>query len=165
MTQERSVEPFIAALERLARMDDRAALSALRRSLSEDATAQAYPYVVPFFPRERTPWLESTYLLVAGLFALHPICGESSLGAALRRVREATGSTSVEQRFVALLDAHPEDLGTHLRHALSLVRSKEIAIDWHDLLRTLRHWNEDWARRRWASDFWGSIAPEEGELT
>jgi CRISPR system Cascade subunit CasB len=163
MTQERSAEPLIAALERLARVDDRAALSALRRSLSADATAQAYPYVVPFFPRERAPWLESTYLLIAGLFALHPLSGELTLAAALRRVYDATGSTSVEQRFVALLDAHRDDLGAHLRHAVSLVRSNEIAVDWHDILRTIRNWNEDWARRRWARDFWKATAADEGE--
>ena len=162
MTYERAPEPLVVALERLASNDDRAALSALRRSLSEDATARAYPYVVPFFPRERTPWLERTYLLVAGLFALHPRSGEASLGAALRRVRDVTGSTSVEQRFVALLDAHRDDLGAHLRHAVSLVRSREIAIDWHDLLGTIRNWNQEWARRRWARDFWGPAAADEG---
>jgi len=164
MNQEAS-EPLVSALERLAAADDRGALSALRRSLSEDAVAQAYPYVVPFFPREATPWLERTYLLVAGLFALHPASGSSTLAAALRRVRDSTQSDSVEKRFVALLDAHPENLGPHLRHAVSLVRSSEIPIDWHDLLRTIRNWNHESARRNWARDFWGGSSPDEGETT
>jgi CRISPR system Cascade subunit CasB len=165
MNREDSTEPLITALERLAEMGDRGALSALRRSLSEDATVQAYPYVVPFFPREPTPWLERTYLLVAGLFALHPMSGPASLAAALRRVRDATGSASVEQRFVALLDAHAEDLGPHLRHAVALARSHEIPTDWHDLLRTVRYWNSESARREWARDFWGAVFPDEGETT
>ena len=165
MTQEISEEPLVAALERLAQAGDRGALSALRRSLSEDAIAQAYPYVVPFFPREPTPWLERAYLLVAGIFAVHPVSGPASLAAALRRVRDATGSTSVEQRFIGLLNAHPDDLGTHLRHAVSLVGSQEIPIDWHDLLRTVRSWNSESARRRWARDFWGGASLEEGETT
>lgn len=160
---QNSGEPLIRALERLAHEEDRAALSALRRSLSEDAVARAYPYVVPFFPRDSAPWVERVYLLVAGLFALHPVSGPSSLGSALRRVRDATGSSSVEGRFVALLDAHPDDLGSHLRHAVALARSNETAIDWHDLLRTVRNWNYESARRRWARDFWGDASPVEGE--
>lgn len=155
-------EPLIAALERLVEKEDRAALSALRRSLSADGTSHAYPYVVPFFPREASRWLEETYLLVAGLFALHPTSGTTSLAAALRRVRDKTSSPSIEQRFAALLDAHPQDLPPHLRHAVALARSHEIAIDWDDLLRTVRYWNES-ARRRWARDFWGGASPDEGE--
>jgi CRISPR system Cascade subunit CasB len=163
MTPGESSEPLISALERLAEADDRGALSALRRSLSEDAVAHAYPYVVPFFPGDPSPWIERTYLLVAGLFALHPAAGPASLARALRWVRDATGSDSVEQRFVALLDAHPEDLAPHLRHAVSLVRSTDIPIDWHNLLRTVRNWNYESARRRWARDFWGGTSPEQGE--
>lgn len=156
-------EPLIAALERLAERDDRGALSALRRSLSEDAIAQAYPYVVPYFPTPPIPWLEKIFLLVAGLFALHPGSGSASLATALQRVRITSKSESVESRFVALLDAHPEDLGPHLRHAVALARSHDIAIDWHDLLRTLRGWRNESARRRWARDFWGEATPAEGE--
>jgi CRISPR system Cascade subunit CasB len=161
MIEPKAPEPLIAALERLAQIEDRAALSALRRSLAEDAVAQAYPYVLPFLPRDSSPWLERAYLLVAGLFALHPLTGPLSLGAALRRVYETTGSTSIEQRFVALLDAHPDDLGSHLRHAIALVRSKEIGVDWHDFLRTVRNWNES-TRRRWARDFWAGT-PDQGD--
>ncbi len=164
MNREEPSEPLITALERLAESDDRAALAALRRSLSADATAQAYPYVVPFFPRVSSPWTERAYLLVAGLFALHPMMGAASLAAALRRVRDTTGSPSIEQRFVALLDAHPEDLGGHLRHAVALVRSHDTPIDWHNLLGTIRYWNES-ARRDWARDFWGGASPDEGETT
>jgi CRISPR system Cascade subunit CasB len=164
MTREEFSEPLITALQRLAENDDRAALSALRRSLSEDAAAQAYPYVVPYFPRDANPWLERAYLLVAGLFALHPVSGAASLAAALRRVRDATGSPSIEQRFLALLDAHFDDLAPHLRHAVALVRSHELPIDWHDLLRTIRYWNDS-ARRDWARDFWGGGSPDEGETT
>lgn len=156
-------EPMITSLERLAEREDRGALSALRRSLFEDAVARAYPYVVPYFPSEPVPWLERLYLLVAGLFALHPQSGPTSLASALRRVRDKSDSESVESRFVALLDAHPEDLGMHLRHAVGLARSNDIAIDWHDLLRTVRNWNNEWARRRWARDFWGQTASVEGD--
>lgn len=164
MNRDGHREPLISALERLAAADNRAALSALRRSLAKDAVAHAYPYVVPFFPNARTPWLERTYLLVAGLFALHPASGPESLATALRRVHAKTDSDNVERRFVALLDAEREDLAPHLRHVVALARANEIPIDWHDLLRTVRYWNEP-ARREWARDFWGGSSPDEGEMT
>lgn len=162
MTEPRPREPLVGALERIAERQDRGAMSALRRSLSVDAVAQAYPYVVPFLPSNPTPWLERAYLLVAGLFALHPKSGERTLATALRAVRNSSGSQSIEARFVALLNAHPEDLGSHLRHAVALVRTAELAIDWHDLLRTVRTWNLESTRRHWARDFWAASV-DEGE--
>ena len=69
-----------------------------------------------------------------------------------------------EKRFVALLNCHQEDLPDHLRHAVSLLRSKEIPIDWARLLRDLRWWHREDKRvqRDWARAFWGrtSNVPE-----
>ena len=159
----RSDEVLVGALLRLAKREDRGALAALRRSLAPDSVALAYPYVVPFLPREGGPWTERIYLLVAGLFALHPAQGAPSLGTAMRLVGIKSDSSSIERRFVALLDSHPDDLEVHLRHAIALVRSCEIALDWNDLLRTLLRWRFDSSRRRWAHDFWAGATPNEGE--
>jgi CRISPR system Cascade subunit CasB len=155
---------LIVMLERLHAADDRAAFAALRRGLNPGAEATVYPYVAPFFPRDPSPRVERAYVLVAGLFALHPSSGGVTIGHALRRIRDAAGSGSIEQRFVALLDAPAEDLGEHLRHAVMLARSKEIPLDWNDLLRAVLAWDYDDRRpqRRWAHDFWNNAAEEEG---
>lgn len=155
--------PLIVMLERLYAEDDRAALAALRRGLTEGTEASVYPYVAPFFPGERRPWIERAYVLVAALFATHPSDHGHPIGAALRRVREDTHSESIEQRFVALLNAHVDDLGQHLRHAVALAQSQEVLIDWDDLLAAVLDWDREdrRAQRRWAHQFWSQSDKEE----
>ncbi|MCG8555499.1 MAG: type I-E CRISPR-associated protein Cse2/CasB [Proteobacteria bacterium] len=149
---------LIDNLNQLARRDDRAALAALRRGLSPDSVAAAYPYVVPFLPSDAKPFEERAYVLAAALFGTHPVAAARSLATALRTVQERRpGSDSLEARFVALLDAHIDDLPTHLRHAISLLKAHELGLDWNNLLETLLHWEHEarWVQRQWARDFWG----------
>ena len=155
--------PFVQRLYELAARKDRAALAELRRSFANPLTA--LPYVVPFLRREASRREEDTLVLVAGLFALHPVRGSLSLARAMRISAEK--SESVGLRFQALLDSDAEDLPTHLRHAVALVRSKELAIDYDDLLQTVRWWRSDDRnrQRRWARDFWGTIDSNEETAT
>lgn len=164
MTEKKN--DFIASLERLHAEKDRGALSALRRSLSPDAEAAAYPYVVPFL-RGEDRWKERAYLLIAGLFALHPSQGGLTLGQAMYVVAKKSGSTSIELRFVALLNTHPDDLGEHLRHAVTLAQSHEVLLDWQSLLRGVLSWNMEsrWVQRQWARDFWAGSTIENEEET
>lgn len=150
-------EAMIDHLERLRDRRDRAALSALRRGLSGDAASQAHmhPHVVPFLPKYER--LHDWYYLVASLFGLHPEAGgQGSFGAAMRRVVALMKSTSTEARFIALLDAHPEDLPDHLRHAIDLARAKSVPVDYRQLLKDLNAWDhpDQYVQRRWARDFW-----------
>jgi CRISPR type I-E-associated protein CasB/Cse2 len=77
-----------------------------------------------------------------------------SLPASLRIL--AKTSDSVELRFRALLSASRPDLGEHLRHAVTLVASHGLAIDWRDLHAAVQYWDHssDRTRRQWARDFW-----------
>ncbi|MEI8257442.1 MAG: type I-E CRISPR-associated protein Cse2/CasB [Deltaproteobacteria bacterium] len=158
MSEPRAPHPLIPYLEGLAKREDRRALAMLRRSLSGDSVASAYPFVAPFFPRERNAGFERALLLVAGLFALHPRSGTGSLGRALHVLAARTKSESIESRFVALLDARGEDLDEHLRHLVSLLRAHDVPVDWDDLLRAIRWWDSERsdAPRRWARDFWAT---------
>ena len=171
MTKPPSRSPLVEHLEALRAKDDRGALAALRRGLGRvpGEVASMYRHVVPWLPRELDPWGEHAHYLIAALFAMHPESGGTgrSLGRAMAMLRAAGGSESVERRFVALLDAHPEDLGEHLRHAVSLLRSKDIALDWHLLLRDVRSWThlDGWVQRTWASDFWGHAERAEPTTT
>jgi CRISPR type I-E-associated protein CasB/Cse2 len=147
-------DPLVARLEEIARGEDRATLAALRGSLQEGHALEGLRVVLPYLSRTSTRQAEDDGLLLAGLFALHPESGSLSLAGALRLL--AVDSESVEQRFRALLAASRVDLGTHLRHAVSLVASKGHALDWHSLHRAIRHWehDSDFVRRAWARDFW-----------
>jgi CRISPR system Cascade subunit CasB len=155
--------PLVRALEAIYERDDRGALAALRRG--GVTPLAALPYVAPYFPAVPNPWLEDAYLLVAGLFALHPGRGGLSLGAALARVKSLSGSDSVELRFRALLGAEREDLATHLRHAVSLCASNAVPVDYDDLLRAVRGWNYDKEpmQRHWARDFWSHTTEQTEE--
>lgn len=161
-------ERFINYLKVLADDEDRAALAALRRSLgkSPGEASEAHRYVLRFNPE---PWDEWAYYLVAGLFAMHPESwrkaeGDKQLtnfGASFAWMKsKADSDSSIERRFVALLDCHEDDLAEHLRHAVRLFKSNKsevILVDWLQLLRDLRNWNDEkrYVQRNWARAFWG----------
>lgn len=164
-----STEPrnrLVDHLEELAREGDkdRATLALLRGSLQEGRALDGLRVVLPYIARDakRQRQDEDDALLLAGLFATHPESGEDSLASALHEVatRDNTGriNESIELRFRALLGASRQDLPTHLRHAVGLVASHKLAIDWRDLHTKIRFWEStsDRARREWARDFWTS---------
>ena len=171
--QQNSSERFISFLQGLAQSDDRAALAALRRGLgrSPGEEPEMHKYVVPWTGREQSRWAADTYYLVAALFAHHPVQwseqrGASNLGASFARLCNASNMSpeGVERRFTNLLGVDAEDLHLHLRHAVSLLKSKDIPVDWGRLLADLRWWDHEdrWVQRRWAQEFW-SGTPHTGE--
>lgn len=144
----------------------RAALAALRRGLGKrpGEAPQVFPYVVPWLPPNAPPLREDTFYLVASLFASHPIDwpggdGDRSarnFGASLARLARERSSASIERRFVALLSAAYADLPEHLRHAIALLKSDDVPVDWAQLLHHLQQWNhpDRWVQRAWARAFW-----------
>jgi len=168
---------FVAYLEGLAARGDRAALAALRRGLSGAPGAEAgmHRYVVAWLPARGTRFREDCFYLVAALFASHPQdwkgeAGEvSNFGASFARLAREAGSASIESRFAGLLNADGDQLAVHLRHAVSLMKSKSVAVDWARLLEDVQKWN--WERRtvqrEWARAFWTAVgrAREEAEAS
>lgn len=153
----RERHPFVDALYGLSQRGDRAALAELRKSFIRPMAA--LPWVAPFLARDAPPWDEAAFVLVAGLYAINPRAGNRTLAERLRTLSDT--SDSVALRFRALLDADPQELGNHLRHAVSLVGSKELSVDYDDLLRAVRAWGREdkRAQRAWARDFWGAARP------
>jgi CRISPR type I-E-associated protein CasB/Cse2 len=117
--------------------------------------------------------VEDAYL-VASLFALwhqgrdqpRTVSGErfTNLGISFRLLPEEVRTGSVEGRFRALLNADREELSEHLRHAISLLRANDVAVDWSRLFRDVRNWRSDdrWVQREWARAYWGGTAPSAG---
>ncbi|HEX6780206.1 MAG TPA: type I-E CRISPR-associated protein Cse2/CasB [Ktedonobacterales bacterium] len=164
---------FVQALKRLAdnrqgRPKNLGALAALRRGLGKPpgTVAEMYPYVTQYLPERPSRREEDAYFLIAALFAWHQLdwtAGEEfkkkrNFGASFRRLALSADSQSIEKRFVALLDARSEDLPEHLRHAIGLLKSKEIPVDWVQLLEQVSAWDHDDRRvqRAWAGAYWGS---------
>lgn len=173
-TRQDAEARFVKHLLSLVEREDRGALAALRRSLQEATgiAMSACPYVVPFLPAEEDypghhDSRNRAYFLIGALFALHPEHAEGvSLGHAFRRINSDTAegkkgadNQSTRSRFVALLDAHEDDVADHLRHAVSLARAKEIRIDWVRTLKQLLGWGAPsrWAQRQLATDFWSEM--------
>lgn len=159
--------PFIEYLESL--RDNRGALAALRRGLGQPpgAVADMYRYVVPWLPKDVSRRREMDYYLIAALFAYHPDTGGiGNMGAHFARTKDPQGdTTAIERRFTALLAAHPDDMPTYLRQAVSFLRSKEVPVNWHQLFYDLQRWDYDHrpVQREWARYFWGS--PQETKET
>jgi CRISPR system Cascade subunit CasB len=172
---------FIEALVALYKQEDRAALAALRRGLGRPPgeTMEMYPYVAPY-TKELTRKQEDAYYFVAALFGLYP--GENwtssdgrlrtNLGASLQQLANPNESSresskSVERRFAALLNAHSDDLSEHLRQNISLLKSKDIPVDWRQLLRDVINWDDDdrLVQRDWSKAFWGAGTQESSNDT
>ena len=165
-TSPRTDDDFVRGLQRLAARDespDRAALARLRRSLAQRGVDySALRDAGDLLPTDHDIDRDlDTYLLVAGLFALHPQPnGTGSLGQALHALRRklSVGQESLDLRFSALLDSDHEDLPYRLRQLVQLLASRDVPVNYFQLLRDLRAraWEAEsrWVQRRWAQDYW-----------
>jgi len=152
-------EEFIRYLDSL--REDRAALAALRRGLGQPpgTVADMYRYVVPWLSDDTPRWREAAFYTVAALFAYHPQSGGSgNMGRHFARARGLLGDdTAIERRFTVLLSAHADDLPFGLRQAVSFLKSKEVPVNWQQLLADILNWRhpDGFVQRRWARGFWG----------
>ena len=156
---------FITYLQTLA--EDRGALAALRRGLGQPpgTAPDMFRYVVPLLPKDAWPgsWTEKTYYLIASLYAMHPAStNEGNLGDhfAANLDPDPERNAAIERRFTALLTAHPDDLPSYLRQAISFLRSREDKgrVNWHQLMWDVLQLGQPNAatevQKRWATAFW-----------
>ena len=162
-------ERFIDRLENLVEKNDRGALAMLRRGLGKEIPFEAYRFI----PLGLKGWQVDAALLVGPLFA-HWYQGKDevksagekeNLGASMlafvkamvwEGVNRDDAMKRVERRFSALLNCHADDLKPHLRYAVSLLKSKEVPINWRLLLRDVYWWSHEdrGVQRMWARSFW-----------
>ena len=164
---------FIDYLESLVNNKDRGAIANLRRGLGKPpgTVPQMDRYVLKFFSEEdkvERMWL---YYLVASLFAFwyqgkDEVISDppANLGYSLRVLvdREATADNRneiedrIEKRLVALLNCHRDDLPQHLRQIVSLLKARDVPVNWRQLLSDIKHWERDDRRvqKEWAKSFW-----------
>lgn len=116
-----------------------------------------FEHVIPYVPNGASENEENAYFLVGSLFGNYPEgTGRGNMGATFRKIRESSGSESVEGRFVALLKSPREDLPDHLRHGVALARSKSAPVNWAQLLYDIIRWEEAHGsvQREWARSYW-----------
>lgn len=165
---------FIRSLEDLARRDA-GAMAALRRSLAFEPgdDPKSFPYVERYLPRDMlgNPPLRKAMYAVAGLYAAHPESASRPLAAVYGRWVRDEARPSLELRFIALLDADPEGVVTHLRQIVNLLKAAGRGYDHAALLNDLR-WllddhigseSRDRVRRAWARQFYGAVQADDLE--
>ncbi len=156
---------FIQWLENLNSSDTKVR-AVLRRSLAFEpgAFVQSYPYVEPFLQGKSSDWRRRMLYLVAGVWAAHwrpdRIGTPVTIAKACALQKIATGSSSTEKRFIALLDADVDQLPNRLRHMTALL--KDYPIDFEALLTGLVYWPGDQKRTQneWARDFYLTLNQE-----
>lgn len=169
MAQNNQKYAFVTYLYTLADENKRGALADLRRGLTGQpgTTPVMYPYVAPWITEKaRNRWEEKIYYLLASLFASYQSGAaggktlrteEGNLGEHCQILKQkGNQSGSFETRFTSLLNSHPDDLPIFLRQVISLLKSNNIAINWHQLFHDLLYWNSDskFIQRQWANSYW-----------
>ena len=173
---------FIGHLEKLVKEQGKGALANLRRGLGKGpGTVRVMdPHVLPY-----TAGLslrqEEAYYIVGALFAMWYQGKESvdlnkplNLGSSMRilvkrAVDEGSTYEEAEERIgkylSALLDSHPDELPEQLRHAVSLLKAKEIPVNWLQLLDDIQYWHREgqFREHNWARSFWQSQDNNEEE--
>jgi CRISPR type I-E-associated protein CasB/Cse2 len=155
---------FVEFLEKHA--EDRAMLAALRRGLGRKVgeTAEMFPYVVPFIYDR---YQEASVYLVGSLFALHPRSAHNgNMGNHLKAYSQAKGfkktseDDATTRRFVQLLRFSQEAIDTPLRQQINLLKSADVAVNWHQLFYDLSRWEHEdrFVQRNWASEFWSDVS-------
>lgn len=173
MTLDKTQKRFIGYLLNLAKegKEDRGALADLRSGLGKQPgeMARVHRHVVPYLPEK--DYNDRWYYLTATLFGLFPEHRERySLGRAFQSLAfplQGPKKNSMEARFVALLNAHPDDLDDYLRHAVSLLKAYEQPLDWFRLFGDLLQWDHPDApvQHRWARDFYRGKGWKTGSAT
>lgn len=154
-----------------------------------DGYVPAYPYIERFLANQTSEDSESlgyryrrkVFYLVAGLYcSLHqpddpaalpadPEKPGSTLGKAVAELhkelyKEGTGIheiSSLEQRFIRLLDSDQEQRPHLLQQMIMLIKPHAIPIHWVRLMNDLLQWTDrnDAVRRQWAQEFYRSYQP------
>ena len=145
--------PFITFLEE--RADDPAMLAKLRRGLGRKAGSvpATYRYIAPFLNTGK----EADLFLIAPLFALHPASeSEGNMGDHMRELSSTRSKQATEIHFQRLLETRREALDSPLWRAISILKSHNIPLNWHQLMRDLRHWDhpERFVQFRWGRAYW-----------
>lgn len=171
------------------RINERAILARFRESIRTGSSIELYKYIQKYieelpdelsnFEKEK---IEETYLLIAGLFGLYPSPSWNSKGDynnlgksfyeyekkvnnGKKRSKDDLSTTGTEKRFMALLKANEEDLPEYLKQSIQLLSSKDVPINWFQLIRDIKNWSNEKTnvQRSWAKGFWGSLEKENKE--
>ncbi len=166
---EDTLNSFVRYLLALDEADDRAALASLRRGVGQQpgSVLETARIVERRLELGTPPSVRNACYIVGSLFALHhesvssngdmgkhfrKICGDLKPGDELPR--------NIERRFMSVLASDKDELPDALRQAVSLLKSKDIPVNWFRLAQDVQQWHWDNEReqvcKKWARGFWNT---------
>jgi CRISPR type I-E-associated protein CasB/Cse2 len=161
MTEIEYQNPFLEFLH--SHRDDRGLMASLRRGLAQPNSAEVHRVIQCFLSSNDKPWLESAYYTIGPLFALHHdnVADKGNMGTHFRAMCEPGEDPprNIERRFMQLLASDANELDDLLRQAVSLLKSKDVAVNWQQLLADVLAWKHtedqrDIVRKQWSRTFW-----------
>jgi len=165
-------EAFVQRVKSLSRGE----LAGLKRNAGSTlAEARGTPWFYRLLEGEG--WKnQEIYFLVATLIGLNPLTLRGDFGQTMRVLRDRHSPESVERRFRILLDAEFDtvdrqpaggEFAYRLRQLVKLAASKEVGVDWPQLLVDLCCWRaaNKPVQRRWAKSFYRSSSQRPAEAT
>lgn len=164
--KEERHDPFIDFL--VNNREDRAMMASLRRGLAQPKSAEVSRVVQCWLSEDSPRWLEDAYYSIAPLFGLHhdDVANKGNMGSHFRDLCADPNDPprNVERRFMQLLASDTNDLDDLLRQAVSLLKSKDVAVNWQRLLNDVGWWKQsadsrDKVRLEWSRKFWRTNRP------
>jgi CRISPR system Cascade subunit CasB len=147
--------------------DDNGAKALFKRALSgeERHIRNTYSMVLVYIP-EMPQYLQEIWILVACLSFFYPQSireNQRNFGYTCHGLANATQSEGADRRFRALLDTSLGDLRSPLTALIRQIKSKEIRLDYPQLLSDLCQWEhaDQYIQDRWARSFWGAPITDE----
>ena len=144
--------------------NDSGAKADLKRALTGEPRHRraVYSLILRYLSETEAKYHLDQWLLVICFLAYYPqnIDPENKLsfGSSARRLVSDNSSGGPERRFRALLDTSLEDLRSPLTAMVRLMKSKNIAINYPQLLVDLWRWDhpDQYIQDKWARAFWNA---------
>lgn len=163
-------DEFVERLQKL-KAQNRGGMAILRRNAGEtiETSRGAAAIFFPLLPIGAR--YEEVYFLVATLYGLNRHTHAGNFGRTMREVKERGGRASIDMRMKVLLDSTFDkvrgggELAYRLRQAVKLAASKEVGVNWAQLIRDLSQWSDEWSwvRKKWARSYYGQEKPQNAE--
>lgn len=158
---EREVRFLESVRDRIS--NDNGAKADFKRALSGEPghLRKVYPFVLPYMAN-KSEWEQThIWIPVACLSIFYPqpmreADKQRNFGHSCRKLASQTNSEGAERRFRTLLDLTLTDMMSPLTALVRQMKSKEVAIDYPQLIADLCRWShpDQFIQDRWARTFW-----------
>ncbi len=157
------VEEFLQSLSAL----DAGGKARLKRDAGKPlAEAKSLGLFYRLLPYGLSAAQEEIFFLLATLYLLADGGGAGNFGASLSRARDPKNPKSLNRRVEILLDSDIMQLPFRLRQAVRVLKSKQVAVNWQQLLEDLLRWNYSSrsVQKQWARAYFGISQPITDEI-